>query len=521
MKSRMAIDLVIINANIWTLESKKREEALAVLDDMIIKVGSNEEIKELITDETIVIDAKGNTVLPGFIDAHTHIIWTGLNKIYVDLENTKSIEEAVTLLKQEADKKGPDKWVIGRNWDQSKWVEQRYITAQDLDKKITNNPVFLRHVSGHLSTVNTLGYKRLRIDDNTHGVDKDENGAVVGILRDIELDDNEELLPTAEDILNGLNLGMEEALKLGITSIHDNIIYETWPAYKYLKQNNQLKVRIYGIIYQTMLEEATKLGLTRNYEDKWFKVGAVKLMTDGALSSRTAYLFDDYIDKEGEKGFSLYDDQKLDYMVKAVHDSGLQLAIHAIGDKAIAKVVDSIQRMINKEECKTALHRIEHAELVRKEDVERVKDWNIVFSMQPNFVWRWGMVDVDGMYEKKLGRERTLLNNPFKWVTDNDLHLVFGSDGMPLGPLYGIKGVIFHPNPDLRLGLEEAIYHYTYTPAVVSGEDKIKGSLKPGKLADIIILNRNLDQIDLESFHDVDINYTIVAGSVAYKREEN
>jgi predicted amidohydrolase YtcJ len=311
---------------------------------------------------------------------------------------------------------------------------------------------------------------------------------------------------------------MKECLSLGITSVHDNITFELYPVYKHLHEKNKLLLRVYGIVYEDMIDEIIKLGIQRDYGDKWLRIGAVKLMTDGAMSARTAYLYEDYSDMEGEKGFALYDEARLDEMVTKVHNANLQIAGHAIGDKAIANLISSLMKNIDPEECKKAMHRIEHAELLLKEDVERSKNYGLVYSMQPNFVWRWGMIGVNGMYEQRVGTERTLFNNPFRWVLDNNLLIVFGSDGMPLGPLYGIKGAIYHPNEKLRLSLEEAIKCYTLYPAIVSNESKIKGSLEEGKLADLVVLTHNLDGIQIEDFHDVEIRFTIVGGKIAYQK---
>ena len=525
MGTELFADLVIKNANIWTLdEDSQKVEAIAILADTILKTTTNEEITQFIGPSTEVLDLENNTALPGFNDAHTHIAWNGMNKVYLDLSKTKSLKEALRLIEDEIQKKNPGEWIIGRAWDQSNWTEQRYITAADLDPISPENPVSLRHVSGHFETVNSFGFKRLGLSKNLKGVDVDENGEVLGTLRDLDPLDidpskRKELRPSFDEFIKGLNYGMDECLSLGITSVHDNVTFEILPVYKYLSKNNLLKIRIYGIVYEDMIDEVVKLGIDRTFGDKWFRIGAVKLMTDGAISSRTAYLFEDYIDKEGEKGFALYDEKRLDEMVTKVHNANLQLAAHAIGDKAISRVISAIEKNLDPEECKLALHRIEHAELLLEEDAVRSKKYGLVMSMQPNFVWRWGMVDVNGMYEQRLGRDKTMINNPFRWVIDNDMVVVFGSDGMPLGPLYGIKGAIFHPNEEQRLTLEEAIKCYTFYPAVVSGEEKIKGKLIEGMLADIVILNKNLDAIELEEFHDVDILYTIVGGKIAYKKE--
>jgi len=519
MHNKLHANLVITKANIWTFdEEKPRAESLAVFSDTIVKIGDKLEIEPLIGPGTEIIDAKGNTILPGFIDAHTHIAWTGLNKIYLDLRETKNIEEVLDLVEEDIATKEKGEWIIGRAWDQSNWTTQRYITAADLDPISPYNPVILRHVSGHSVAVNSLGFERLELSKDQLGVDLDENGAITGILRDVDLSNKQNIKPTPDMFVRGLELGMEEALSLGITSIHDNITYEVLTAYLHLIKEKKLPIRVYGIIYEDMISDAIKMGLDRDFGDKWFRIGACKLMTDGALSTRTAYVYEDYLDKPGERGFALYDKGKLKEMVTQVHNSNLQLAAHAIGDKAVSNLISAIVENIDSEESKEALHRIEHAEILRKEDVERAKSHGIIFSMQPNFVWRWGMIDVNSMYEQRLGRERTLVNNPFKWILDENLLLIFGSDGMPLGPLYGIKGAIYHPNPELRLTLEKAVQCYTLNPAIASKEESVKGTLSAGKLADIVILNKNLDEIQLEEFHDVDIVYTIVGGEIKFKK---
>ena len=343
MSTKLFADLVIKNANIWTLDDDNpRAEALVIFSDTLLKIVSNEEVEKFIGSSTEILELAGQTVLPGFIDAHTHIAWNGMNKVYLDLSKTKSLVEAIELVKSEIEKKKPGEWIIGRSWDQANWTEQRYITAADLDPISLENPIHLRHVSGHFETVNSLGFERLGLSKDMQGVDIDENGNITGTLRDLDhsqLDPvkRQELRPTFHEFVKGLNYGMDECLSLGITSVHDNITFELLPVYSHLVKQHKLKLRVYGIVYEDMIDEVIKLGIDRNFGDKWFRIGAVKLMTDGAISSRTAYLFDDYIDKEGEKGFALYDDDRLDEMVTKTHNANLQLAVHAIGDKNVRR----------------------------------------------------------------------------------------------------------------------------------------------------------------------------------------
>lgn len=523
VEKQLYADLAIINANVWTMEDNQpRAEALACVNDFIVKVGTNEEIAPLIGPSTKVIEAHNRTVIPGFIDSHTHIAWTGLNLIYLNLGETKSIDEVLELIKEKIKETPKGKWIIGRNWDQANWVEKRYITKDDLDPISPDHPVFLRHVSGHMATVNSLGFAKLNLPLDLEGVDKNKNGEITGILRDVELDDHSELRPSHQDFIKGLQLGMKEAVKLGITSIHDNVTFETLPAYKELINENKMLLRVYAIIYQDMLDEIIKLGIQQGYGDKWFMFGAVKLMTDGAISSRTALMYEDYSDKPGEKGFALYTEEQLRTMIGKVHQAGLQVAAHAIGDKAITRLIEAFRDVLPPLECKRMRHRIEHAELVRKEDLELAAKLGIVFSMQPNFVYRWGLVGVNGMYEQRLGKERTLNNNPFGWVKKASIPLVFGSDGMPIGPLYGIKGALFHPNPKQRLTLKEAIKCYTLYPALAAHQENTKGSITPGKLADIVVLSHNLDLLkDVEEYHQIDVDMTIIGGKVAFEKEQD
>ncbi len=520
MKDRVFADLVVENGNIWTMdEQNPRANALAVFLDRIVKVGTMEEISELIGPKTKIIDGQGNTVLPGFIDAHTHLASVGLNSIQIDLGGKKSINEVLGTLEKEIHKTTEGEWIIGRNWDQSEWKEERYITASDLDTLGGRNPILLRHVSGHLSTVNTVGFNRLELSKDIDGVDLDDDGEIIGTLRDVELDDHPEIKPSLDEYVDALKLGMEKAIKVGITSIHDNLTFDSLKAYRKILEDQCMQIRVYGIVYQDLFTEIKKVGIKKGLGDKWFKIGAVKLMTDGAISSRTAYLFEDYSDMKGEKGFALYDSEMLEKKVEEVHKAGLQLAVHTIGDKAVTKLLDAIEKTIPADECKNARHRIEHAELVLEQDIERSRIYGIVYSMQPNFVWRWGRIGVNGMYEQRLGKERTLRNNPSQWVLNNGLILAFGSDCMPMDPLFGIKGALFHPNEELRLDLEQAIRCYTLEPAKVSGEITEKGSLSYGKLADLIVLNKNIENIGLEEFDSIEVDCTIVGGKIVYKKD--
>ncbi|MCK4896798.1 MAG: amidohydrolase family protein, partial [Candidatus Heimdallarchaeota archaeon] len=208
MQNKLHANLVITNANIWTFnEEKPRVGSLAVFSDTIVKIGTMDEIEILIGPGTKIIDANGNTILPGFIDAHTHMTWTGLNRIYLDFRKTKSLEDVLDLVEKDIATKEKGEWIIGKAWDQSNWTLQRYITAADLDPISPENPVILTHVSGHSVAVNSLGFERLELSKDQLGVDLSENGEITGILRDVDLSNKQDIRPTFEMFVRGLELG--------------------------------------------------------------------------------------------------------------------------------------------------------------------------------------------------------------------------------------------------------------------------------------------------------------------------
>ncbi|MHA1581495.1 MAG: amidohydrolase [Candidatus Baldrarchaeia archaeon] len=511
-------DLVLINGEIITLDDGNTiYEGVAVKNGKIIEVGSNSEVKYWIGNKTRVIDLNGKAVVPGFIDSHTHFVGMGLKFTYIDFYDTKSLKDALELIKKEAEKKGDNEWIIGSNWDESKWIENRYPTRWDLDKATPNKPVYIVRICGHMAVTNTLGLKLLNIPKDTRGFEIDKKrGEPTGILKEDALEYTERVLkPSVNECLKGVKLAVDYSLKCGVTSVQDTVMSNHFSAYQIAMLENQLKVRIYTLPWYTNLEYLTALGLRSGFGNNWLKIGGIKLMADGSIGARTAALMEPYNDDPSNKGMILIEEDDLAEIIKKANENGLQVAAHAIGDRAIETLLNAFEKASKGINIKNRRHRIEHLELPTEDQIDRMRKLGLIASMQPNFVAEWGMPN--GMYEQRFGKERWRRNNPFKLVLEKGVVLAFGSDCMPFGPIYGIWSAVNHPVEESRLSVEEALRAYTRGSAYAAFEEEIKGSIEIGKLADMTVLTKNPFKTSPKNIRDIRIFMTIVDGKLLYK----
>ena len=342
-------DLVLINGEIITLDNENTiHEGVAVKNGKIIEVGSNSEVKYWIGNKTRVIDLNGKAVVPGFIDSHTHFIGMGLKFTYIDFSDTKSIKDALELIKKEAEKKGDDEWIIGSNWDESKWIENRYPTRWDLDKATPNKPVYIVRICGHMAVTNTLGLKLLNVPKDTRGFEIDEKtGEPTGILKEDALEYAGRVLkPSVNECLKGVKLAVDHSLKCGVTSVQDTVMSNHFSAYQIAMLENQLKVRIYTFSWYTNLEYLTALGLRGGFGNNWLKIGGIKLMVDGSIGARTAALMEPYNDDPSNRGMILIEEDDLAEIIKKANENGLQVAAHAIGDRAIETLLNAFEKAV-------------------------------------------------------------------------------------------------------------------------------------------------------------------------------
>ncbi len=527
-------DLLILNANIYTV---RRAQALAVRDGKIVALGQNEEIRKLAGPKTQIEDLQGKTVLPGFIDAHMHLVSVGLREsgYYLDLSPARSLNEALELVRARVKQTERAQWVLGRGWDESRWPERRYITKADLDKIAPEHPTVLVRVCGHMLCANSLALQKISVSPRPGELD--EAG---GLLREeTAWAFLRQLQPSEHQIHEAIRAGIKLAHRLGVTAIHDIAKPEHIRAYTALHKAQELQLRVRLTIEVQYVDHLIALGLRTGFGDDLLKLGAIKFFADGSIGARNAALYEPYRDlppppslkgrnsltpspsplrgrgeHKGEgyynnMGTLNYEQSELNHLVKLAHDHGFQIMIHAIGDRAIDAALEALSYAGATPEHR---HRLEHAELLSDSQIARMRGLGIIASMQPNFV-QWS--GPGGLYETRLGPERDAHIDPHRRVLDAGVRMACGSDGMPFGPLYGIHCAVNAPHPDQRISVEEAIRAYTLDAAYAAFEEKRMGSLELGKLADFIVLSQ--DPACAKNIKEITIERTYLAGQRVFE----
>ena len=511
--------LLFLNGNVLTMDAARPQaEAIAVAADRIIAVGSNEQIKSLTGPNTRVLDLNGATVLPGFTDCHIHLIEYGLSLRNIDLQHTQSIEEVKKIVAERTH--GSTTWVLGRGWDQEKFAEKRYLTRRDLDEASPEKPVLLRRICGHICVANSAAFTLSGVSAKTPNppggiIDHDAAGELTGILRENAVDLVSRSIPPLElkDYSQAALIASEHALRAGLTTVHCITGSELeLKALLNLKSEGRLPLRFYVLIPFDQLKAAVALGIRSGFGDEWVRIGAVKIFTDGSLGARTAALEDPYDDDPENQGVSIYDQQQLDDMVSEAHRSGFQIAAHAIGDKAIAMALHAITRADESAPGRNLRHRIEHASVLNSELIRQMKEAGVVASVQPHFVVS------DVWLEQRLGARRASLAYPFHTLVQSGLILVGGSDCPvePLTPLSGIEAAVNRAGGE-AITVEEAISFYTRNAPYASSEESMKGTITPGKLADLVILTKDPRKVPAARLSEIQVLFTIVGGKFAYE----
>lgn len=479
-------------------------DAVAVRCGRIVGVGKREELFPLRGPRTRAIDLRGRPLLPGFFDAHTHFLEVGLELTYfVDLSQAGSAAEALELLAQAA-RQRPQEWVIGRGWDESSWPVRRYLERGDLDRAVPRGPALAMRVDGHLLVANTLALARCgrpegELLDRERGHLWEE--AAWELLSCAE--------PDRETLVEAVAAATRHAARLGVTAVADMGDGKNLRAYQAAEHRGTLQTRIFLYLPASQLEHLTALGVEIGFGGDLIKINGVKAFADGSIGAKTAALSTPYVGTE-DKGRLLIDRDELVRLWQEVEKTGLQLAIHAIGDRAIEEVLAAGELA---GVSGRGRHRIEHLELVTPEQLCRMGKLGLVASMQPNFVARWS--GPGGLYETRLGPERDGRSDPHAWVWERGIPLAFGSDGMPMGPLYGIGGVLSPPHPPQKLPLEVALRAYTEGAAYAAGAPEL-GSITPGNWADFVVLSNDPHTTPWE---EVEVDMTFLGGELIYERQ--
>ena len=522
----MLADLILINGKVITMNpSQPIAQAVAVNAGRVVAVGSNAEIKKNIGKAAKVVDLRGKPLVPGFTDSHVHMADFGLSLNRVDLRGVKSVRIMQKLLREKINKSSKGKWILGRGWDQERFIEKRYPTRWDLDEVSSGNPVAFTRVCGHIGVANSKALEIAGVSKNTRvlstgQIDRDpESGEPTGILRetayDIILDSVPK--PNEDELTEACLLACEKAVEAGLTSVH-------WIAgnameiriLQELRKQGKLPLRVYLLVPASLLRFYAKAGLCTGFGDDTLRLGGVKIFVDGSMGARTAALEKPYSDEKTTSGMLCLSQEELTKMVRDAQKAGFQVCVHAIGDKAISTVLNAFESASRGKCDNPWRHRIEHASVLSKQLVKRLKNLGLIASVQPHFIIS------DFWVEARLGSARAKWTHPFKTLIENNILMIGGSDCPVelINPLQGIYALAARESlPEQRVCVEEALKVFTVNAAYASFEENVKGSIEPGKLADFTVLSQNPLTTNPKKIKDIHVEMTIVGGKIVFSRK--
>ncbi len=539
-----AADLVLINGNIVTMDKNNpRAEALAVKGDTIVAVGSDEEIKPYIDKKkTKIIDLQGKLALPGFNDGHVHFIYGGHALMSVSLDRVTSFDEIQRRVQEKIDDKKDGEWISGRGWDQEILPGKKWPTKELIDEIAPNNPVTLSRICGHCTLVNSYV---LRISGITKDTPDPPGGVIVkdpgtgeptgilhekamGLIKRPQLSDEE----SHEMDKKAAKLAVRESARFGVTSVHD--LDGKIGILKELLEEGELTVRVYaGVALSSSPEKLQehkewKQILVNN--NSMLKFGVIKGFIDGSLGSSTALLAEPYKNDPSTSGLMLMTQEELNDIVALYDKENFQVAIHAIGDKGVNVVLNAFEESIKRNGQRDARHRIEHATAILPGDIPRFDGLGVIGSVQPVFGPSYGQT-IQSFFEDRMGKERAKFTNIWKTLAQAKARLSFGTDWPveSLNPMEGIYSAVTRKSisdkaggawlQDESLSVMEAVECYTLGSAYATFEENIKGSLQVGKLADIVVLSKDIFTVPEDEILNTGVVYTIFGGKIIYPLE--
>jgi len=530
-------DIVFKNGRFWTLDPSHPEaEAVAVQNGRFAAVGTWERIKDWVGQSTRLVDLDGAFVVPGFIDSHTHFLEGALNLVSLNLRDVRSREEFVKKIKKEAAKLENGKWITNGEWDHQQFDSKQWPQKEWIDGVTPENPVCVFRKDMHTVFVNSLALKRAGISKNTPHpeggkiVKDPETGEPTGILMDGAVDLVLPLIPEpdSKEKLAAAERAMEFANKRGVTSVHEMGPLDNLSLYEELYLKNRLNLRICLYPPISLMDQWQGIEKGSKKSEEFYKIGGLKGFMDGSLGSSTALFFESYTDDADNKGIlapDMFPQGKMEERITKVDEAGLQVAVHAIGDKANRIILDIFENVMRIRKKRDRRWRIEHAQHLMREDIIRMGRLGVMASVQP-----YHLIDDGQWAEKRVGPSRVRSSYPFKSLLENKVKLTFGSDWTvaPLEPLLGIYSAVTrrtldgkNPHgwiPEEKISVREAIKAYTVNAAFAEFSENIKGSIKRGFLADMAVLDKSLFNRDPIEIKDVQVIMTVFNGRIVFRR---
>ena len=528
---------IVENINGYTIigDDLKEFKSVAIKNGKFIEINDVSLVEKY--PNATIIDGRGKTLLPGLIDAHGHVMGLGFQQLNVNLMGISSLEATLDTLKNYADANPDLEWIQGRGWNQTLWEENEFPTAEDIDKVISDRPVWLSRVDGHAGWGNTKALQMAGVSKDTPDpqggkIIRDGSGKATGVFIDAAQGyiSSEIPAPTEKEQKLALEKAYAQMAKMGITSVHDaGVGVQAWNLYKEFTDAGNAKTRIYGMISGSgeTFDELSKNGPVESYGNDMLALRSVKLYSDGALGSRGAAMLQPYSDDPGNVGLLFMEQEEMDAAVSKVVGKGFQANIHAIGDAGNRQVLDALEKAQNEHGDQGLRNRVEHAQIVALEDIPRFKELNIIASMQPTHA-----TSDKNMAEDRVGPQRIKGGYAWKSFLEQGTVVAAGSD-FPVehsNPFFGLYSAVtrmdhsgnpeggWYPNESLTR--EEALRAFTLDAAYSAHQEDILGSVEADKWADFILIDENYFDVAASDIWKIKVLETWVAGKKVYSSKE-
>lgn len=527
--------LLLVNGKIYTVDGKNTiVEAVYIRNGRIAATGKTEKILRSATPGTQVVDLKGRTVFPGFIDSHGHMMSLGMNMLNPDLSKTRSYLDLVSQAANEVAKRKPGEWIIGSGWDQNKWVDKRIPYNTELNARTRDNPVMLTRIDGHACLVNAAALELAGITIDTPDPDggrivRAPDGTPTGMLIDRAVNLVASVVPEPDEAQRrrALRLALNHCTSVGLTTVHDaGVDQGTLDLYRDMIDNGTFNFRVYAMLSagtdagEAFLSEKPLIG----YGQDQLTVRSVKVMADGALGSRGAALFEPYSDDAGNSGLIISDFDTIKRIADRALQQGYQVAAHAIGDRANNIVLRAYEASLKENKTRNHRFRVEHAQILRNSDIDTMAKLNVIASIQATHATSDMYWVID-----RIGKER--VNRAYSWRTllSKHVRIANGSD-FPVesaNPLWGFYAAVTRANhrgqleggwrKDQKLTREEALRSSTIDGAYAAFEENIKGSIEVGKWADLVVLSKDIMTVPAQEILQTRVLITLVGGNTVFR----
>jgi predicted amidohydrolase YtcJ len=532
------VDLVLVNGKVWTGEAARPwAEGVAVRDGKIFAVGTTAEMRELARSTVKLVDLKSALVLPGFIDSHTHFLAGGFALKSVQLREAKSREDFVARIAAKAREVGPGRWILNGDWDHQQFTPVELPRKDWIDAVTPDNPVCVNRLDGHMILANSLALKLAGVTKGTPvppggEIEKDPaTGEPTGILKDAAADLVYAKIPepSFDEKLEAAEASVRHAAENGVTSVHEMADASSFEVFQELARRGRLATRVYLYVPISEVETVAALKLKSPFGGPYLKLAGLKGFVDGSLGSATAYFFEPYTDDPTTSGL-LHEQMSppaiMEKRILEADKAGLQLAIHAIGDRANSLLLDLYEKAVAANGPRDRRWRVEHAQHLRPADILRFGRLGLVAAVQPYHV-----IDDGRWAEVKIGPERARTTYPFESLRRAGAVLAFGSDWTvaPMSPILGIYAAVTRRTldgknpggwiPEQKVAVEEAVKAYTANGAWVEFAETVKGSIAAGKMADLVVLDRDIFSVPPDEISAARVRMTVFDGRIIFGQD--